>query len=491
MALAFQQVLASDAPAAHNEPVSPGQSTSQRTNVIAEIIPLRAPARWHDPLKLVQDEAPSELGRIVLWAVSLLILVLLTWAGFGKLDIIASAEGKLVPKTLVKIVQPAEAGIIKELLVAEGQRVKAGEILAKLDTTIASADRSGFASELAAQMLQRRRIEAELGDRPIRLEPGDNAIQLAQITSQYSAHRIAYQDSIDQERSLLLKAQHEKRSGNEILLKLEQTLPTFMRSAEAYSQLEKQGFVAGIAAAEKQREAIEKARDLDAQRAAVAALDAMITASERKINQLRSSYRSELERELADVRSRIQQLQPSLEKSTYKEGLMELVAPQDGTVKDLATTTLGAVVQPGTVVLTLVPLNEELYADISIRNEDFGFTEVGQTVQIKLASYPFQKYGMLTGKVIHLSADATESNRSTPVAPYDKLNGSEANTTGAAPYKARVQLTTQTLATSQGTSLLLSPGMQVTAELNQGKRTVLEYLISPVKKSVSEAGHER
>jgi hemolysin D len=189
------------------------------------------------------------------------------------------------------------------------------------------------------------------------------------------------------------------------------------------------------------------------------------------------------------------QLQPALDKSNYKEGLMELKAPQDGIIKDLATTTVGAVVQPGSVVMTLVPKDEQLYADVNIKNEDVGFIQLGQKVQIKLATYPFQRYGMLTGKLIHLSADATEANKGN--APSSNSNVSTGTTdnsnpaTSVATYKARIQLSQQTLTDAQGNKLLIAPGMQVVAEINQGKRSVLEYLLSPVQKAVSEAGRER
>lgn len=466
---------------------TPGaQQNSPVPPATAKIIPLRPPSRWHDPLQLIQNEAPSHIGRIVLWTVSVLIFILIIWAVLGKLDIIATAEGKLVPQTLLKIVQPAEAGVVKELLVNEGDEVKAGQVLARLDTTLASADKAGISSDLATQQLQTRRLEAELTDQPMLPKAGDDPQRYAHVQSQYIAHRKAFLDGLDQEKSLLTKAEHERKSATEVLAKLQQTLPTYQRSAAAYEKLEKEGFVGGLAAAEKQREAIEKSKDLDAQQSTVAALNATIAAQTKKISQLLSSYKSELQKELAEVRARTAQLQPNLDKSIYKEGLMELRAPQDGVIKDLATTTVGAVVQPGTVVLTLVPKGEQLYADVNIKNDDVGFVQVGQIAQVKLAAYPFQKYGVLTGKVTRISADATESN------PPTASNGSDASTpTTIATYKARVKLDQQVLNGPQGTALSISPGMQVVAEINQGKRTVLEYLLSPVQKAVKEAGRER
>lgn len=451
----------------------------------AEIIPLRAPSRWHDPLKLIQNEAPSDVGRIVLWAVMLLTFVLLLWAAFGRLDVIASAEGKLTPQTLVKIVQPAEAGVISALLVAEGDRVKAGQVLARLDTTLANADQKGVASDLVMQQLQVRRIEAELAGRPMLSKAGDDVLRTAQVQGQYNAHRRAFLDTVAQEQSMLAKAEHEKKSAVQILAKLEQTLPMYDKAAASYAKLEKEGFYGGLATADKQREALEKARDLDAQRSTVAALNATISAQKMRLTQIQSNYQSELERELAEVRARVAQLQPLLDKSVYKEGLMELKAPQDGIVKDLATTTVGAVVQPGGVVMTIVPNGEQLFADVAIRNEDVGFVHVGQHAQVKLSAYPFQRHGMLTGKVVHISADATEAMQ--PASGMDTVAPPVRGLT----YKAKVRLDQQVLNDAHGNALALAPGMQVVVEINQGQRTVLEYLLSPVRKTIQEAGRER
>lgn len=466
---------------------SAGPAPAKAAPATAQVIQLRPPSRWHDPLQLIQTKAPDESGRIVLWAVSILVLLLIVWAAFGKLDIIASAEGKLAPQTLVKVVQPADAGVVKQLLVQEGDSVHAGQVLARLDPTLAYADQTGVASDLANQQMEVRRIEAELNNLPMLSLHGDDPARFTQVHNQYMAHRQAYLDSLDQEKSMLQKAGHEHKSAAEILSKLEQTVPGYNKAAAAYAKLEKEGFFGGLASADKQREALEKAKDMDAQKSTVAALEASIAAEQKRISQLQSGYKSELEKELSEIHARIAQLQPTLDKSIYKAGLMELKAPQDGVIKDLATTTVGAVVQPGTVVLTLVPKDEQLFADVAIKNEDVGFVRAGQKAQIKLAAYPFQQYGMLSGKVIHISADATESGR------QGSTNGGADNTQGSgmATYKARVQLDRQVLTDPQGNKLAITPGMQVVAEINQGRQTVLEYLLSPVRKAVSEAGRER
>jgi len=453
-----------------------------------QVIPLRPPRRWHDPLRLIEDSDPEGGHRIALWTLVVLVLALLVWAAVGQVDIIASAEGRLVPQTLLKVVQPAESGVVKELLVQEGDSVQAGQVLARLDPTLARAEGAGVASDLAMQRLQVRRIEAELAGRPMLFRAGDEPLLIAQVQSQYSAHRQAFLDSLAQEQSILIKAEHERKSAAQIFSKLEQTLPIYARAAESYGRLEREGFYGGLATADKQREALEKSKDLDAQRSTVAALDATMAAQRMRLSQIQSNYRSELQKELADIRARIAQLQPALDKSAYREGLMELRAPQSGTVKDLATTTVGAVVQPGTVVLTIVPKGEQLYADVAVKNEDVGFVHVGQHAQIKLAAYPFQRHGMLSGKVIHLSADARDQPRQQNAATgQPEADGEQQGGT----YKARIALTGQTLVDPQGNALAMAPGMQVVAEISQGKRTVLEYLLSPVRKATQEAARER
>ena len=449
--------------------------------------------RWNDPLRLIHNDAPANIGRIVLWIVCALTLILFVWAAFGKLDIVATTEGKLVPQTLVKIVQPAELGVVKQILVQEGDIVQAGQVLLRLDTTLAMADKTGIAKELASQNMQERRILAELSGKPFGVKAGEDAALFLQVMGQHNARAKAQQDALDQERSLLAKAQSEHKSATEILIKIQQSLPSYQKTAQAYEQLEKEGFFGRLATAEKQRDALEKSKDLDAQHATVAANASTIEAQKKRIVQIQSATASELQKELADVRAKIEQLRPSLDKTTYREGLMELKAPQAGTVKDLATTTEGAVVQPGSVVLTLVPLGEKLFADVSIKNEDIGFIQVGQKAMVKLAAFPFQKYGLLTGKVTRVSADATEAG-----AGNDRGNAgggsasSAANTASTtATYKARIALDQQHLQSPTGQRLQTGAGMQVAVEIHQGRRTVLEYLLSPVSKAMQEAGREK
>lgn len=430
----------------------------------------------------IETGDPSNNSRTVLWAVCALFAVLLTWALFAKLDIVAVAQGRLVPQTYVKIVQPAEAGIIREILVKDGDSVQRGDVLVRLDPTVNAADSVAVSRELALERLQLRRIEAELAAKPVKRNPADDEKLFLQVEAQALSHRQSFLDSIAQEAAARERARRELEASREVLKKLETTLPSYEKSAAAYEKLAEQKLMGSLQAEERRREAAEKAQDLQAQLSTVASLDATITEREQRLAQLRSAYLSDLNQQRLQTVGAINRLEQQQGKLTYQEGLLELRAPQAGIVKELATTTLGAVVQPGTVILSLVPANEPLRAEVLVENKDIGFVRKGQPVRVKLAAFQFQKYGMLEGTVQTVSADST-SNETTS-------SGADRTQSQNMSFKALIQLREQQLKPN-GLALPLAAGMQVSAEIIQGERTVLEYLLSPVQRVTSEAAMER
>ncbi|MFO1401335.1 MAG: HlyD family efflux transporter periplasmic adaptor subunit [Steroidobacteraceae bacterium] len=221
--------------------------------------------------------------------------------------------------------------------------------------------------------------------------------------------------------------------------------------------------------------------------------------SARRAAQLRSSYASDLHALRAETVMKVTQLEQQRAKLAYRQQNLALRAPQAGTVKELATTTVGAVVQPGTVLLSLVPANEPLRAEVAVQNPDIGFVRAGQRVRLKLAAYPFQKYGMIDGTVETVMADTGGAGgRGAPgsgaaaggAATGGAVAGDPAAARDVSAYRAIVALATQEMRTG-GASLPLAAGMQLTAEIVEDQRTVMEYLLSPVQRIASEAGRER
>lgn len=443
------------------------------------------PLDFSPPLLRLQDAPPNPLGRKVLWLLLSLLAALLLWAILGRLDIVAVAEGKLIPESYVKIVQPADSGIVKDILVREGQSVKAGQVLMRMDTLISEADTKSIDADYQRKRLALRRIQAELSGAPFKSEADDPSSLAQEINAQYRANRTAFEAALAEERSRLIKARQELAAAQQIKQKLEETLPHYRNQDKAYEKLVKDGFAGSLMGSDKRRERVEKEQELQTQAFLIESGKASILQSEKKLAQIDSDYRRQLHAERNEIQGQFDKLAQEVTKQAHKQDLLELKASQDGVVKDLATHTTGTVVQPGTVLLTLVPQDEILRAEVWVSNEDIGFVRQGQPVKLKFAAFPFQKYGMAEGVVEHISADAADNNTGNGNSQTDPAKKNQPLV-----YKALIALNRMSLEMDQK-RFMLSAGMQTNAEIKLGDRTVMEYLLSPVRKAWHEAGRER
>jgi hemolysin D len=436
----------------------------------------------------VQERPPSPLPRIVLRGVLILVLLMLLWAMFGRLDVVSVAEGKLVPISYIKIVQPSEAGIVRDITIKEGQAVTKDQVLIRMDANISEADSKAVQAALQHKSLELRRIEAELSNQPFKRQAKDSNELFNRIYAEYQSNRTALQDDLNAESASLQKAHSDLAATVEVQHKMEQTLPSYKAQETAYNELVKDGYAGALMGQEKQRDRIDAEQNLRAQEYNAKSLQASISQSQKRLNQVQSDYRQKLEAERVATFAEFQRLEQEWAKQSHKNSLLELKAPQAGIVKDLATHTPGTVVSPGTVIMTLVPNNEALQAEVWMKNEDAGFVHAGQEVKVKLSAYPFQKYGMVDGTVLQVSADATD--KSSANANQNNAEQNQSSSNAQLSYRTIIQLSKQSLDTEQD-KLRLTPGMQVVAEIKLADETVMQYLLSPISKAFREAGRER
>lgn len=447
------------------------------------------PDNWRDfqpSLIALQQQPPNPLGHKVLWGLASFIGLLLIGACVGQVDVVAVAQGKLVPAGYLKIVQPAEPGILREILVREGDTVHQGQVLMRMDAALTDADGRSLAAEHQAREWQLRRIDAELTDRPLlpKADAGSSA-GYQQALAQYRSNRQTLEAAMAQERSQLTKAEQELAAAQEVRTKLQQLLPTYQEQEAAYARLAEKGYVSKVEQVQRQRERIETEQGLRAQEHTIQAAQAVITQSRRKLDQITADYLRQLQAERAEAAVAYEKLGQELAKQQTRSERLELRAPYDGVVKDVSTHTIGTVVGAGTVLMTVVPQTENLVAEVWVSNEDAGFVHEGQPVKLKLLPYSFQKYGMVDGTVAHVSADASQ-----------QPNGQEESDSGGKfespllAYRSVIHLSQQVLVAEESRHRL-TPGMQVTAEIKLGTRRVIDYLLSPVKGAFQEAGRER
>jgi len=434
-----------------------------------------------DPALLrLETSPPSPLPRRVLHAMLALLAVLVSALFLGRLDVVVVADGRLVPRTLLKIVQPPDAGIVRDVLVEEGANVVAGQPLFRLDARVADADLRAHRLDFAQRALHVRRLDAELEGAALHALPGDPEELHARVLAQLQANRAALADAVANARGQVVRIERELAAAREVESKLMRTVPIAQTMAVRYERLRQEGFVSELFALERERDRIEREQELSAQRHSVGALRASLDQAVRQHAHVLSSHRRQLHADRAEASAQLARSREELDKQLVRREHVELVAPHDGVVKELSVRTPGTVVSAGSVLLTLVPAGDALEADVMVRNEDAAFVRAGQRAQLKVAAYPFQKYGLLDADVIRIGPDATD--------PPQSMNAS----VGAPPatYRARLAIPAQSLA-FQGTSLGLSPGMLVSAEIHLGQRSLVYYLLAPVQKAWHEAARER
>jgi HlyD family secretion protein len=423
-------------------------------------------------------QAPSPLPRALLWTLAALVVCTVLGALVGRLDMIAVAHGRLVPQNFLKIVQPAESGVVRELLVQEGDAVTAGQVLVRMDPRLSDADTATVQGRIHQHRLQLRRIDAELSGAAFSPRPDDPPNLVAQVNSQYRAHRQSQLDAVATETAIVDRSRNDLQAALETEAKLAKTLPIHREQAEGWETLAREGFAGKLLALERKRALLEAEQELKAQRAQVESLRAGIAQSERRVAQLHSTYRRDLQDERSRVQAELDGLLQDSARLSVRQSQLELRAPAAGVVKELATHTAGTVVQPGTVLMTIVPTGEAVQAEVWIDQIDAGFVEERMPVELKVATFPFQKFGTVPGQIRYLSPDAADSS------------GSERSGDARSGYRALIALDTVSLQ-RDGKRFALAPGMQVSAEIHLGTRSVMEYLMSPVQKTVTEAAREQ
>ena len=442
----------------------------------------RARAMFEPALLRLDATPPAPLPRRLLYAMLALLAVLVTSLFFGRLDVVVVADGRLVPRTLLKIVQPADAGIVREVFVEEGADVLAGQPLFRLDARMADADLRAHRLDLAQRVLHVRRLDAELEGVALHALPGEPEELVTRAIAQLTANRASLADALANAQGQITRTEQELAAAVEVESKLSRTVPIAQTMAVRYERLRQEGYVSELFALERERDRIEREQELRAQRHTVGALRASLGQAVRQHAHVISNHRRQLHAERAEASAQLARSREELDKQLVRREHVELIAPQAGIVKEVSVGTAGTVVAAGAVLLTLVPAGDALEAEVMVRNEDAGFVRVGQRAQLKVAAYPFQKYGLIGAQVLRIGPDAADVQQ----APRNA--GDEISLTGV--YRARLAIAAKSLA-FEGSRLALAPGMGVSAEIHLGQRTLIDYLLAPVQKAWHEAARER
>jgi hemolysin D len=425
-----------------------------------------------------------------------LFVLALAWASLGRVDIVATATGKIIPTGHSKVIQPFETGVVRAIRVADGQDVNAGDVLIELDPTINESETNHLQGDLLSAQLDIARLHAALAgtDDPLAAFHPPAAADPALV----GMHRQFLVAQTSEQRAKIAaldgqKAQKEAELAtiSATIGKLDAVIPTIQERVNIRKMLNEYGsrlqyFEVLQQLTESQQERLVQQSHYREAQAAVAAIIGSRSQSE-------AEYRRTLLGELTEAERKAAGFAADLSKSAQRTKLQLLTAPVSGMVQQLAVHTVGGVVTPAQTLMVLVPSDSHLEIEAVVTNRDIGFVHAGDEVEIKVDTFDFTRYGLLHGQVLSISSDSIVRD-----APTDKANDKSRGAADATSepkgqeltYAARISLE-RTQMQIEDKMVNLSPGMAVTAEIKTGSRRIISYLLSPLLRYKQESLRER
>ncbi len=477
----------------------------------------------------VLETPPSPIGRMLLWGMLGFVALAIAWASLGKLDVVVSAPGKLIPQARVKVLQSPDGGVVRGIYASDGQRVRAGQLLIELDPTQSGADAAQAASALATARLDKARAEALLrhvrsGSTRYTAPNGTDATsartQATLVASEIAGLQAQLADLASKRAESAAMAGMARQERD----KLTATLPLLDQRVAKRKELTDKGLSSGLLQLELEQQQLAHQRDIGVQAQSGDRYNAATYAIEMQMRALRQSFAKEAATLLAKSQSEIALREEELTKATQKSTLQRLTAPVDGIVQQLSLHTLGAVVKPADPILVVVPSSGALIVDAQILNKDVGQLKVGDTAAIKLEAFPFTRYGTIPGTLTQISRDAVQDEKlgliyqakvqvnCTPplqgkvargtrdggVTPPPPGEGDRAQHGGGVIHKPvhpelMVSQSNHEGKRTRDIAYLcarLAPGLATTTDIKTDERHIITFLLSPIQRRLAEAGRE-
>lgn len=441
----------------------------------------------------IVETPPSPLGRSIGATIVALFCLTVAWAYLGTVDIVATAPGKIVPTGRSKVVQPVEIAVVRAIHVRDGQSVKAGEVLIELDPTMSEAERDHLQGDLFGTQLDAARLRAALSDAADPVTefhpPAGESAALVATQRQFLLDMVAEQRTklavLDRQR---VQKEAEVGTISAVIARTEAVIPLLQQQLNIRETLYEHETGSKLLYLQTLQQLVEQKQNLAVQQSNLREAQAAVAAIIESRGQAVIEFRRALFDELAKAEQKAMGLSQDVLRAEQRTRFQLLTAPVDGVVQQLAVHSVGAVVTPAQSLLVLVPTESRLEIEAAIANDDVGFVHVGQDAQIKVAAFNFTRYGLLHGKIVSVSADAIASSAQPDQSSAESGKGASADRQPA--YAARVSLDRSQIGV-EDKLVNLSPGMAVTVEIATGSRSIMSYLLSPLRAYRQESLRER
>jgi hemolysin D len=441
----------------------------------------------------IMETPPSPGLRWLLLSVCGLFAIALIWSFIGKVDVVATASGKVIPSGNVKIIQPIEIGTVRIIHVKNGQHVEAGQLLVELDPTLAGADAAQASQGLQTAQIVAARNAALLGhvqggNERLRIPAGTpDAITATQ--DDFVRTSIAEYES---ELASLIQQRAERAAelaGSQAeISKLHQTLPLIEQQLEARKELTDKGYFSKIRLLEYEQQKVEHIQNITIQQANASKARAAMANIDAQLRRTKATFGKNAAAQLSEAQEKTGLSREEVTKSARRQEYQQLRSPVSGTVQQLAISTVGGVVQPAQALMIIVPDAAAVVVEANIMNKDIGFIREGQAVRVKLEAFNFTDYGIIPGVVESISRDAIDMSQ--PGQQQQRDEQGRAQPQQGLVYAARIRLKQRTIRV-RGRDQIIGPGLAAQAEIKTGERRIIDFLLSPIAKTMDEAGRER
>jgi membrane fusion protein, adhesin transport system len=427
---------------------------------------------WNEEADLaIMEQAPLKAKKL-LYCILAILLAAIIWAYFAKVDEVTRGEGRVVPSRQVQVIQSLDGGIVSEILIKEGELVKTGTPLIKIDETRAVSSLRENKGQYLALLAKQSRLRA-LAEGSAFNPPAEVQKEIPQV---YEQERALYDASREELDSTVNIARDQKEQREKELIELqsrkeiaERTYESANKELAANKPLLASGAVSEIDILKLEREATRARGEIDQAKAQISRNQAGISEARRKIVESEQAFRSKVRTELNETTAKLNSLTETSVALTDKVKQSTLKSPVNGKVSRLFSNTVGGVIQPGKEVMEIVPTDDALVIETKVQIKDIAFLRPQQPAVVKLTAYDYTIFGTLDAVVEEISPNSTVDEK------------------GNAYYIVRVR----TLQTSLGKDLPIIPGMVAQVDILTGKKTVLSYLLKPVLKAKSYAFSER
>ncbi len=419
---------------------------------------------------------PSTAASLLLWLILAFLVIAVLWAAFAEIDRSVRAPARVVPSSQLQVISNLEGGIVSEILVEPGEEVAQGDPLIRLDETLTGAELGSTVSTIAAQNARLARLEAEAAGRAPRFPAAANAREAEQIAIErelYGARMADYGSMIAAADARTVQAE---RSVAEAQANYEARLAQRRATQSEYDTIRplvERGIEPRLALVQLENRLAVNTSEVAAAAESVSRARAGVAEARASRAQMRQDWRSQAGSELASTQAEISARSATLPALADRARRTLLTAPVAGRINRVLVSTIGGSAPAGQPLVELVPSEDRLVLEARVRPQDIGFVRLEQPAKIDITAYDAAIYGSLDGRVVSISPDATEDDR-----------------TGESFYLVTIRADSQTLEGPGGDRLPIGPGMTASISLLGDKRSVLSYVLTPITRVTDRAFRE-